>query len=256
MIMILEPEDRDYASAFVKEHQREFSFTLNRKILVENLRIRGKANAGLYSAKKSTISSEISSLPNNAVAPDGRGSLRVYFEGGWTDAPLYLLKDCTPGDTISGPAMIYDQTQMIVVQPAAVARILESHVVIDLASDAPKTVSEATLEPVTEDPIQLSIMSNRFMGIAEQMGLTLQKTSVSVNIKERLDFSCALFGPDGGLVANAPHVPVHLGSMEHAVRYQHNLHSKNLHPGDVLVSNQYVKLRLYCHFNICPRRPV
>jgi 5-oxoprolinase (ATP-hydrolysing) len=238
MIMILEPEDGDYASSFVKEHQREFSFTLNRKVLVENLRIRGKANAGLHSAKKSTISSEISSLPKITVASNGSRSLRVYFEGGWTDAPLYLLKDCAPGDTISGPAMIYDHTQMIVVQPAAVARILKSHVVIDLASDAPKTVSEVTLEPVTEDPIQLSIMSNRFMGIAEQMGLTLQKTSVSVNIKERLDFSCALFGPDGGLVANAPHVPVHLGSMEHAVRYQHNLHAKNLRPGDVLVSNQ------------------
>ena len=95
-----------------------------------------------------------------------------------------------------GPAMIYDQTQMIVVQPGATARILQSHIMIDLTSDAtpsaPKTVSLE--EPLTEDPIQLSIMSNRFMGNAEQMGLTLQKTSVSVNIKERLDFSCALFG--------------------------------------------------------------
>lgn len=239
MIMILEPADSDYASAFIKEHQREFSFTLpNRKVLVENLRIRGKANAGSYMAKKTTISSEISSLPRKNIASNGTQTLRVYFEGGWTDAPLYLLKDCTPGDTISGPAMIYDQTQMIVVQPAAVAQILKSHVVIDLLSDKPNANSgPTTLDPVTEDPIQLSIMSNRFMGIAEQMGLTLQKTSVSVNIKERLDFSCALFGPDGGLVANAPHVPVHLGSMEHAVRYQHNLHSKHLRPGDVLVSN-------------------
>lgn len=96
-----------------------------------------------------------------------------------------------------GPAMIYDETQMIVIQPGAVARILQSHIIIDLGSKPLEAVPELAPridEPLTEDPIQLSIMSNRFMGIAEQMGLTLQKTSVSVNIKERLDFSCALFG--------------------------------------------------------------
>jgi 5-oxoprolinase (ATP-hydrolysing) len=196
MIMILQPEDGDYASAFIKEHQREFSFTLpNRKVLVENLRVRGRANAGLQSAKERSISSELASLTGSAVSKDIR-TLRVFFKGGWVNAPLFLLKDRTPGDVIMGPAMIYDQTQMIVVQPGATARILLSHIVIDLTSDstpsAPKAVS--TEEPLTEDPIQLSIMSNRFMGIAEQMGLTLQKTSVSVNIKERLDFSCALFG--------------------------------------------------------------
>ena len=197
MIMILQPKDGDYASAFIKEHQREFSFTLpNRKVLVENLRVRGRANAGLHTAKKLSISREISSLPNTVIAPEGHQSLKVYFEGGWTNAPLFLLKDRTPGDTILGPAMIYDETQMIVVQPGATARVLQSHVVIDLASDEAASVTERDHqpEPLSEDPIQLSIMSNRFMGIAEQMGLTLQKTSVSVNIKERLDFSCALFG--------------------------------------------------------------
>jgi 5-oxoprolinase (ATP-hydrolysing) len=196
MVMILQPEDGDYASAFIKEHQREFSFTLpNRKVLVENLRVRGRANAGLQSTKKTSISSELASFTSSIVSTDVK-TLRVFFKCGWVDAPLFLLKDRTPGDIIMGPAMIYDQTQMIVVQPGATARILQSHIMIDLTSDAtpsaPKTVSLE--EPLTEDPIQLSIMSNRFMGIAEQMGLTLQKTSVSVNIKERLDFSCALFG--------------------------------------------------------------
>lgn len=260
MLMILQPEDGDYAAAFVREHQREFSFTLpNRKVLVENLRVRGRANAGNTTAKKRSISSETAALTKSMISKDDHKSLRVYFEGGWVDAPLFLLKDRTPGEIILGPAMIYDSTQMIVVQPGATAQILQSHIVIDLASGGSKpTTSRDTIEePLTEDPIQLSIMSNRFMGIAEQMGLTLQKTSVSVNIKERLDFSCALFGvsfpypffmlscadsskPDGGLVANAPHVPVHLGSMEHAVRFQHNLHAKNLRPGDVLVSNTLV----------------
>ena len=196
MIMILQPEDGDYASAFIKEHQREFSFTLpNRKVLVENLRVRGRANAGLQSTKKTSISSELASFTSSIVSTDVK-TLRVFFKGGWIDAPLFLLKDRTPGDIIMGPAMIYDQTQMIVVQPGATARILRSHIMIGLTSDAtPSAPKTASLEePLTEDPIQLSIMSNRFMGIAEQMGLTLQKTSVSVNIKERLDFSCALFG--------------------------------------------------------------
>jgi 5-oxoprolinase (ATP-hydrolysing) len=196
MIMILQPEDGDYASAFVNEHQREFPFTPpNRKVLVENLRVRGRANAGLQSTKKRSISSELASLTGSMVSTDVK-SLRVFFKGGWVNAPLFLLKDCSPGDIIMGPAMIYDQTQMIVVQPGATARILRSHIVLDLASNANTSATKTVLteEPLSEDPIQLSVMSNRFMGIAEQMGLTLQKTSVSVNIKERLDFSCALFG--------------------------------------------------------------
>ncbi|KAF4620213.1 hypothetical protein G7Y89_g14609 [Cudoniella acicularis] len=240
-IMILQPDDGDFAAAFVKEHEREFSFTLpNRKVLVENLRIRGRANATLQLGKKRTISGEIVELSSSPISLKNQNFLKVYFEGGWADSPLFLLEDCQPGTVITGPAMIYDQTQMIVVQPKSAARILQSHIVIDLDHDLPdssKLVVEPETDLLTEDPIQLSIMSNRFMGIAEQMGLTLQKTSVSVNIKERLDFSCALFGPDGGLVANAPHVPVHLGSMEHAVRFQHKLHAGNLRPGDVLISN-------------------
>lgn len=193
--MVLQPEDGDYAAAFIKEHEREFSFTLpNRKVLVENLRVRGRANAGNHIGKKQTISSEISSLTQSVLPAKSNQSLKVYFEGGWTDAPLFVLKDCIPGDVIEGPAMIFDATQMVVIQPGARARTLQSHVVIDLSSEAPVARQEYLEDPVTEDPIELSIMSNRFMGIAEQMGLTLQKTSVSVNIKERLDFSCALFG--------------------------------------------------------------
>ena len=96
MIMILQPEDGDYASAFIKEHQREFSFTLpNRKVLVENLRVRGRANAGLQSTKKRSISSELASLTSSIVSTDVK-TLRVFFKGGWIDAPLFLLKDRTP----------------------------------------------------------------------------------------------------------------------------------------------------------------
>lgn len=87
------------------------------------------------------------------------------------------------------------------------------------------------------DPIELSIFGHRFMSIAEQMGITLQRTSVSTNIKERLDFSCALFDPEGNLVANAPHLPVHLGSMQEAVRYQVKLLGTTWLEGEVILSN-------------------
>ncbi|KAM7282648.1 hypothetical protein ISCGN_002775 [Ixodes scapularis] len=87
------------------------------------------------------------------------------------------------------------------------------------------------------DAVRLSLFSHRFMSIAEQMGKILQRTAISTNIKERLDFSCALFGPDGGLVCNAPHIPVHLGAMQEAVQYQMKALGENILPGDVILSN-------------------
>lgn len=147
---------------------------------------------------------------------------------------MFLLSTLVPGTNISGPAIIIDSTQTIVVVPGAEARMLTSHVVIDLLQ-APSEQSSPSEQVV--NPIKLSIFGQRFMSIAEQMGRTLQRTSLSLNIKERLDFSCAIFSPDGELVANAPHVPVHLGSMSYAVRYQHELHRGKLRQGDVLVSN-------------------
>lgn len=104
---------------------------------------------------------------------------------------------------IAGPAMILDNTQSILLVPGSEAKILSAHVVIDV----PHVIKTGT-SSTTVDPIQLSTFGHRFMSIAEQMGRILQKTSMSLNIKERLDFSCAIFGPDAGLVANAPHVPV------------------------------------------------
>ncbi len=103
---------------------------------------------------------------------------------------------------MAGPAIIIDNTQTIVVVPGSHARILSSHVVIDVAEEKSQQSQED--QELVVDPIRLSIFGHRFMSIAEQMGRTLQKTSISLNIKERLDFSCAIFSPDGELVANAP----------------------------------------------------
>lgn len=160
---------------------------------------------------------------------------QVYFAGiGHQSTKVFQLNTLEPGKLISGPAIIIDNTQTIIVVPGAKAKILTSHVVIDLAQEKAQPVADGEL---VVDPVKLSIFGHRFMGIAEEMGRTLQKTSISLNIKERLDFSCAIFSPDGELVANAPHVPVHLGSMSYAVKYQHELHRGKLRLGDVVVSN-------------------
>lgn len=118
------------------------------------------------------------------------------------DTQIYRLREIPLGTAISGPAIVIDKTQTIVVVPGAVAKIISSHIVIEMPTTPSKVTEDGGSTIV--DPIKLSVFSHRFMSIAEQMGLTLQKTGMSLNIKERLDFSCAIFGPDGDLVANAP----------------------------------------------------
>ena len=130
---------------------------------------------------------------------------------------------------------VADGTQTIVVTPGATALIIETHVVINIGETETKESLISEIEKV--DPIKLSIFAHRFMAIAEQMGRALQKTSVSTNVKERLDYSCALFDNTGGLVANAPHLPVHLGSMSTCVRRQAEIWKGKLVKGDVIVSN-------------------
>ncbi|WWD01069.1 hypothetical protein V866_008007 [Kwoniella sp. B9012] len=235
-LMILQPKDGDFARAFVEQHKREFSFTLEAPIEVEDIRVRG---IGLgEDAEKNNVSTyveELTRLPDVPVTKDAHfASSDVYFEeiGKFSPVMLYKLETLAPGTTIKGPAIILDATQTILVHPQNTARILKEHVYIDVGLGPRKQLSTEIV-----DPIQLSIFSHRFMGIAEQMGRALQKTAVSLQIKERLDFSCAIFGPDGALVANAPNVPVHLGSMQYAVTFQANLHKGKLRAGDVLVSN-------------------
>jgi 5-oxoprolinase (ATP-hydrolysing) len=123
----------------------------------------------------------------------------VFFEGGRQDTSIYKLEDLEVGDRIKGPAIIADGTQTIVVTPGASALVLNTHVIINIG-EHDSMEKEVSLKEV--DPILLSIFAHRFMAIAEQMGRALQKTSVSTNVKERLDYSCALFDAEGGLVAN------------------------------------------------------
>ncbi|CAK7201348.1 hypothetical protein SEUCBS139899_004052 [Sporothrix eucalyptigena] len=232
-------DDNDWAFAdkFIERHRQEFGFTMPRDVFVGDVRIRavGKSSAGASASVAAQEMERVTRKPASATAV--QMTKLVYFEGGlgWQHTPVYLLTSLQEGEQVTGPAMIIDNTQTIVIAPNAVATTLAEHVVIDIDVSGQRQKSP-TGGPVL-DPVQLSVFGHRFMGIAEQMGRTLQKTSVSTNIKERLDFSCALFSEDGKLVANAPHVPVHLGSMQYAVLWQHEHWKGKLKEGDVLVSN-------------------
>lgn len=233
-LMILEPEDdSDFLEKFRTRHRREFGFNSERPIVVDDIRVRTIAASKVRDEKSPLVQLREASMSAITTSPDL--TTKTFFDGQTDrlDTPVYKLDSIPKNSRIQGPAIIIDNTQTIVVVPGAVASVLETCIVIDLKET--KSTTEAASSGV--DTIKLSIFGHRFMSIAEQMGRTLQKTAVSTNIKERLDFSCALFSPDGGLVANAPHVPVHLGSMQFAVRYQHQKWLNKLQDGDVLVAN-------------------
>lgn len=236
-LMVMKGSSWDFKSAFEERHKREFGFLFEDKaIIIDDIRVRATGSSQTK-AERSPYQQMRDVQNVNITSPSPSGRNKVYFEThGSVDTPVFELCTLPLGAKITGPALIIDQTQTIVVVPGAIANILETCIVVDLPTK-PANNDRVNPEDHEFSPIQLSIFGHRFMSIAEQMGRTLQKTSVSTNIKERLDFSCALFSPDGGLVANAPHVPVHLGSMQFAVRYQHKLWEGKLHDGDVLVSN-------------------
>jgi 5-oxoprolinase (ATP-hydrolysing) len=193
----------DCVAGFKQVYMREYGFDLlDRSVLVDDIRVRviGKSNAPAY--PNTSITS--SSVPQSSLKV--KEHVSVYFEGGRLNTPVYHFIDLHPGDNIHGPAIIIQNVATVIVEPLCAALITTTgDIEISL------TESNARNIGVELDPVYLSVFSHRFMSIAEQMGRTLQRTSISVNIKERLDFSCALFDNVGALVANAPHLPVHLG---------------------------------------------
>ncbi len=158
----------------------------------------------------------------------------VMFEGGTFETPIYEWKALGPGTTFRGPALVVDDNSTLLIEPGFEAKVHSNGSII-----ASRAGSCAVSDEVTEeaDPVLLEVFNNTFRGIAAEMGYTLQNTAYSVNIKERLDFSCALFDPEGGLVANAPHIPVHLGSMGDTVRAILDKCRDELAPGDVYITN-------------------
>ena len=157
------------------------------------------------------------------------------FGGGVAhSAPVYRREALRPGDTIAGPAIIAEANATTVIEPQWQAQVTPlNHLVLMRSAPRPKREAVGT----RVEPVMLEIFNNLFMAIAEQMGVTLANTAHSVNIKERLDFSCALFDAAGGLIANAPHLPVHLGAMGESVRVIATENAGKMRPGDAYVLN-------------------
>lgn len=237
-IMVPKGADWDFKETFCAMHKREFGFVFDKDIIVDDIRVRGIGKTA--NEDERSIDSQIQELKTSngfiSATPElVRLTKPVFFDGSEAETPVYRLEDLGFGTQIEGPAIIADGTQTNVIPPHATALVLKSHVVVTIGSR--KEVSTSGNASSSVDPVLLSIFGHRFMDIAEQMGSALQKTSVSVNVKERLDFSCALFDADGNLVANAPHVPVHLGSMSTCIKFQSEYWKGKLKPGDVIVSN-------------------
>ena len=220
----------DYVSAFRQTYLREFGFDLTgREIIVDDLRVRAVAKSpGLQKYP----------LAKKDGTPGALEQTKCYFMsessgcGAWQETPIYRLENLGAGQQLRGPVIVMQNTSTILVEPGCSAEITEY-------GDVVLSVETRTFREIgtQADPVQVSIFGNLFMSIAEQMGRTLQRTAISTNIKERHDFSCAIFDETGGLVANAPHQPVHLGAMSEAVRQQVKLQGKTLKVGDVLLTN-------------------
>ncbi|MEK9683845.1 MAG: hydantoinase B/oxoprolinase family protein, partial [Rhodospirillaceae bacterium] len=166
--------------------------------------------------------------------PNPETTVAMFTGGQPHQTPIYLRENLTPGVSVDGPAILIESNATTIVEPGWRAEITDlDHLVMNRVRALPSRVAIGT----QADPVMLEVFNNLFMSIAEQMGGVLQNTSYSVNIKERLDFSCAIFDTHGDLVANAPHIPVHLGSMSESVKTVLRERKGNIKPGDVFMLN-------------------
>ncbi|RWI94973.1 hydantoinase B/oxoprolinase family protein [Mesorhizobium sp.] len=214
-------------SDFEAAHQAQFGFVYEDKpMIVEAVGVEG-SDVGTASRDESE-----SGLEDQVGSP--WQSRQFFADGAWRDAGIFRREDLKPGHKVAGPALVIEPNQTIVVEPGWQAEITaRNHVLLRRIEKKARQAALGT----EADPVMLEVFNNLFMSIAEQMGVTLQNTAYSVNIKERLDFSCAVFDRHGALVANAPHMPVHLGSMDRSVETVIRLNSGDIHPGDVFALN-------------------
>ncbi|MGV0027946.1 hydantoinase B/oxoprolinase family protein [Phormidesmis priestleyi] len=215
-------------SQFEQAYQQRYGFVmLDRSLIVEAVGIEaiGQTNTPVESMFQSDRTTPLKEI----------ATVQIYTKGQWYETPIYQRSDLEPGDRLVGSALIIEPTGTNVIEPGWTAEITDRNHLMLTRQHKPLVNAHSTAR-VKPDPVLLEIFNNLVRAIAEEMGVTLQNTSYSVNIKERLDFSCAIFDQQGQLVANAPHIPVHLGSMSESV---HSLIRSNnrLQSGDVYVSN-------------------
>lgn len=221
-VELTEPDTMTHA--FEERHRATYSFTLDRPVVVEALSVEA---TGLTDPPDL---STLAVLANRSAAPETAG---LHTGGAWRDVPLLRREELPPGRTVTGPAIITEAGSTTVVDDGwQAATTDDGHLVMERAA-----ITQSSDLGTEADPVLLEVFNNLFMSIAEQMGARLESTAQSVNIKERLDFSCALFDPDGSLVANAPHIPVHLGSMGTSVKEVIRRRGDGMRPGDTYAVN-------------------
>ena len=213
--------------AFEKAHKARFGFIdRNKQLVVEAMSVEAVGGGAKFSERASETS--------RANLPKPARRTRFFSAGEWHKANVYSRDQLNPGARIKGAAIIIEPHQTIVVEPGWQAELTrKNHLVLTRAQKLKRTHAIGT----HVDPVMLEVFNNLFMSIAEQMGVSLQNTAYSVNIKERLDFSCAVFAANGTLVANAPHMPVHLGSMDRSVETIIRDNAGKIAPGDVYAIN-------------------
>jgi 5-oxoprolinase (ATP-hydrolysing) len=240
---VIQPSDGNFAAAYATRHQQLYGYTRPDRALE------------VVAARIEVVGRQPDPVENSAAetarVPEPHSWTETWFHGSPHPTAVFLREQLHPGDTFNGPAILCEPTSTVVIDPGFEAVILgRGEIVITIRSDASNATSERgsrempidrqplslAKEPPAADPIRIEIFNHLFASIAEQMGIALQQTSLSTNVKERLDFSCGIFSAQGELVVNAPHIPVHLGAMSETVRriIEDN---PTLKSGDVFVTN-------------------
>jgi 5-oxoprolinase (ATP-hydrolysing) len=217
-------------SAFSSAHIQHFGFDMvDRALIVEYVSVEASQRAS------ATLPYSTVDRLESVIEPKPLQHVQAFVEGQHRSIPIYDLGALPPGQKLMGPCIVRDAISTIVVEPGwSASQVRASHLILSRVGERPIQAG-----PLSEavDPVMLEVFHNAFQSVAQQMGQTLQKTSRSVNIKERLDFSCAVFDAQGNLIANAPHIPVHLGSMSGAVRSVIQNRGQSIRPGDSYMLN-------------------
>ncbi|AFY37224.1 5-oxoprolinase (ATP-hydrolysing) [[Leptolyngbya] sp. PCC 7376] len=216
---------------FEASHQKRYGFSISDKSLIVEL-----ITLELVCETQAATEARISRRSPQQAQPVT--TVQMYSAGQWRETPIYQREDLQPGDVITSPALVIEKTGTNVIESGWQGKITDhNHLILELVEEIKETNVNSESLDLKPDPVRLEIFNNLFRAIAEQMGVTLQNTSYSVNIKERLDFSCAIFDQSGHLVANAPHIPVHLGSMSESIYSLIQAKGDRLKPGDVYMLN-------------------
>ncbi|MEQ9671111.1 hydantoinase B/oxoprolinase family protein [Coleofasciculus sp. G2-EDA-02] len=235
---------------FEEAHRQRYGFIVEEKALIVD-------SVSVEVIQQMNVPEEPVIQRHRLEPPQSVAKVQMYTADAWHETPVFQREELQPGDSIPAPALIIETTGTNVIEPGWQAEVTERNYLIlkktqnlvraglvtsggkenDSSETSPYTLNTQASKLSQSDPVTLEIFNNLFRSIAEQMGTTLQNTSYSVNIKERLDFSCAIFDGQGQLVANAPHIPVHLGSMSESVRSLIEAYGDSLKPGDVYAIN-------------------